>query len=135
MPLRRRLLVPVPLVLALAVVGCSGDDGAEDAPRTTTVELSAAAQQGQEVAEAQGCTACHQVSGDEGIGPPWAGLAGSQVELSDGTTVVADEEYLTRSIVDPNAQVVKGYNGIMPERSLDDADVAAIVAYLQELGN
>ena len=75
-----------------------------------------------------------RVDGDDGIGPSWTGLAGSEVELDDGTVVVADEEYLTRSIVEPNAQIVKGYSGIMPVRSLDDDQVAAIVTYLQELG-
>jgi cytochrome c oxidase subunit II len=131
--------VQLRLVIVGAVVGAgvvllgacgSGDDEAT----TTTLELSAAAREGQQIAEAQGCTSCHQVTGDDGIGPAWSGLAGSQVELADGSTVVADEEYLTTAIQDPNAQVVKGFNGIMPQRTLDDDQVAALVAYLQELG-
>ena len=51
-----------------------------------------------------------------------------------GTTVVADEEYMTTAIVDPNAQIRAGYRGIMPERQLDPDDVEAIVTYLRELG-
>lgn len=113
------------------VTACGGSD---DTASTTTLQLTAAAREGQEIAESQGCTSCHQVSGDEGIGPSWQGLAGSEVELADGTTVVADDEYLRRSIVEPNAQIVKGYSGIMPERTLDDDQVTALVAYLNELG-
>ena len=133
MSYRAHLLVPaVVFALTVALGACGGGD--EDATTTTGPQLSAAAQEGERVAEAQGCTSCHRVSGEGGIGPSWQGLAGSEVELADGSTVVADEEYLTTAIQDPNAQIVKGYNGIMPERELDDAEVAALVAYLQELG-
>lgn len=131
MQLRAHLLVPVSCVAAIVLGACGGGD---PSATTSATELSAAAQEGQEVAEAQGCTSCHQVDGDQGIGPSWEGLAGSEVELADGSTVVADEDYLTTAIVDPNAQVVEGYSGIMPERTLDPDEVAAIVAYLQELG-
>jgi cytochrome c oxidase subunit 2 len=130
---RRSFVVLSVLALVLGVAACSGD-GESDGATTPTVELSAAAQEGQQVAEAQGCTSCHQVSGDDGIGPAWQGLAGSEVQLADGSVVVADEAYLTRSIVEPNAQIVEGYNGIMPERALDQDEVTAIVAYLQEIG-
>lgn len=130
---RRSFVVLSVLALVLGVAACSGDDGGDGAT-TSTVELSAAAREGQQVAEAQGCTSCHRVSGDDGIGPAWQGLAGSEVQLADGSVVVADEAYLTRAIVEPNAQVVEGYNAIMPERALDEDEVAAIVAYLQEIG-
>jgi len=123
-----RLLAPL-VVLAVAVVACS--DGGEGA--APTVELSATGKLGRQIAQEQGCMSCHREEGDGGVGPSWAGRAGSEVELDDGTVVVADEEYLTRSIVEPNAQIVKGYRGVMPERSLDPDEVAAIVAYLQEL--
>lgn len=132
MQLRRVLVVPVVVLLTSVVLGCSSDEGSSE--DTTAVQLSAAAQEGKAVAQEQGCNSCHRASGDGGIGPSWEGLAGSEVELEDGTTVVADEEYLTRSILEPNAQIVKGYNGIMPERALDEDQVAAIVAYLQEIG-
>lgn len=131
MQLRRMLVVPVVVLLTSAVLGCASDEGSSE---DTAVQLSAAAQEGKAVAQEQGCNSCHRASGDGGVGPSWEGLAGSEVELDDGTTVVADEEYLTRSILEPNAQIVKGYNGIMPERALDDDQVAAIVAYLQEIG-
>lgn len=131
---RRSLLVLSVLAVVLGSSACGGEDDAGEGATTPTVELPAAAREGQQVAESQGCTSCHQVSGDDGIGPPWQGLAGAEVQLADGSVVVADDEYLTRSIVEPNAQIVEGYNGIMPERALDDDQVAAIVAYLREIG-
>lgn len=126
----RRLLVPLVAVCLLLGVGCGGDDGSAPQP-----ELSAAGEAGREVAQRNGCMSCHSVDGRDGVGPTWAGLAGSEVELEDGSVVLADEQYLTTAIVDPNAQIVKGYRGIMPERRLDPDDVAAIVTYLQELGS
>lgn len=125
-------LLALPVVIAgaaLAVVGCGGG---ESSPSTSAVELSAQATEGQQVAQDMGCTSCHR-TGDDSIAPPWEGLAGSRVELVDGTVVVADEEYLRTAIVEPNAQLVKGFNGIMPERKLDESQVEALVAYLQEL--
>ncbi len=127
-------LVAVLGTAAVVMLGACSDDGGSDASPADAVELSAAGEEGRAVAEDQGCNSCHQVDGDDGIGPSWTGLAGSEVELDDGTVVVADEEYLTRSIVEPGAQIVKGYNNIMPVRALDDDQVAAIVTYLQELG-
>lgn len=121
-------------VVALVLLGACSDDGGSDANSASPVELSAAGEEGRAVAQDQGCNSCHRVEGDDGIGPSWTGLAGSERELADGTVVVADEEYLIRSILQPNAQIVEGYSGIMPVRALDDDQVAAIVTYLQELG-
>ena len=134
-PRARPSSIAVAVALLVDLGGaCSSDDAAESGAGSG-VELSAEAEQGRQVAESKGCTSCHRVDGDEGIGPAWGGLAGSEVELSDGTTVVADEQYLRTSILDPNAQIVDGFTGIMPERDLDDAEVDALVAYLQELGD
>ena len=37
------------------------------------------------------------------------GLFGSMVKLANGQTVKADEQYLLESILDPDKQIVKGY--------------------------
>ena len=70
--------------------------------------------------------------------PPGKGLAGKTVELSDGRTVVADHDYLVRSILDPDAQVVEGYvSGIMSAvirpGSIDRNDAGAMAAYIESL--
>jgi cytochrome c oxidase subunit 2 len=127
----RRTATALAAAALLLTASCSSDD---DATTEEAVELSPAAQEGLRVAETNGCTSCHSTGGRDGVGPSWIGLAGSEVELDDGSVVVADEEYLRRSIVEPNAQIVEGYRGIMPERSLDPAELDAIVAYLQEIG-
>ena len=81
-----------------------------------------------------GCAACHSIDGTRLTGPTWRGLFGSKVALADGTTVTADEAYLTESVVDPNAKVVQGFQaGTMPKFGLADAQIKDIVAYLETL--
>ena len=42
-------------------------------------------------------------------GPTWFGLYGSDVELDNGTTVVADDAFIAESILDPKAKEVAGF--------------------------
>lgn len=90
--------------------------------------------QGKQVALDAGCTSCHGPNGEGGAGPTWKGLYGSDVTLADGSTVVADEAYLTEAIRDPNAKAVAGY-GLMPENSLNDAEIQAVVEFIRSLQN
>ena len=55
-----------------------------------------------------GCSGCHR-AGAQGRGPVLEGLFGSKVQLQDGQTVVADENYIRESIMNPIAKVVAGF--------------------------
>lgn len=44
-----------------------------------------------------------------------------------------DEEYLRESIRNPNAKVVQGFAPIMPQFSLSDAQIEALIAYIKSL--
>ena len=112
-------------LVAVALTACSGGDP----------ELPPAAAAGHQAAIDAGCTACHGTEGQGGVGPAWVGLMGSQVELEDGSTVVADIEYLRRSISDPQADIVAGYTTKMPANTLSDAQVDSIIAYIDHLGS
>lgn len=84
-----------------------------------------------------GCTACHSLDGSDLVGPTWLGAYGEPVELTDGTTVTVDDEYLRNSILDPNAQIVAGYaEGLMPQNFvdlLDDEQIDQIMAFIASL--
>lgn len=81
-----------------------------------------------------GCAACHSIDGSAGIGPTWSRLAGSKVELSDGTTVPADDAYLAESIKAPQAKIVAGFeNQQMIQFSFTDEQIADIIAYIKTL--
>jgi len=114
-------------VVVLGLAGCGGDDDGGGA------SLSPAAEEGRETARQAGCTACHGVDGEGGVGPGWVGSLGSEVELDDGTTVTVDEAYLTRAIADPSAEVRSGFDVQMPENDLSDDEIASIVEYIVAL--
>jgi cytochrome c oxidase subunit 2 len=62
-----------------------------------------------------GCSGCHSVDGAQSAGPTWQGIMGREELLEDGTTVTIDAAYIHDSIFDPNAQIVAGFNAIMPQ--------------------
>ncbi|MBX3200916.1 MAG: cytochrome c oxidase subunit II [Labilithrix sp.] len=92
-------------------------------------------EQGRVVAERRQCVACHTLDGHPHIGPTWARLYGSEVLLADGRRVVADDAYLTRSMMDPNADVVAGYRQLMPSYrgALSSGETAALVELIRSL--
>jgi mono/diheme cytochrome c family protein len=112
----------------MAALSACGADSA-DAP---AVSLNADQQRGRLIAESSGCMSCHL---NRVIAPLFTGLAGSTVQLADGSTVVADRAYLTEAIVNPNVQRSAGYSGTMPANALSAADVALVVDYIEALGS
>ncbi|AMN46041.1 nitric oxide reductase NorC [Steroidobacter denitrificans] len=108
----------------------------EGAGQAVTSPVSTAAR-GAELAEDNGCTACHAPTAAKVVGPGWGGLYGSTVQLADGSSVIADDSYLTEKILNPDARVVAGYQaGLMPAFAeiLDKNQVGDIVAYIRSLG-
>ncbi|WP_420451584.1 c-type cytochrome [Ilumatobacter sp.] len=110
-------------LLAVAVTACGGSSSG----------LSEQAERGRQTALDNACSSCHGVSGQGGVGPPWVDLAGSEVQLSDGTTVTADRDYLLRSILEPGVEEVEGYTIRMPENQLTPEQAADVVTYIEEL--
>jgi cytochrome c oxidase subunit 2 len=90
---------------------------------------------GQEVAAAHGCLGCHSLDGTANTGPSWAGLYGREVLLADGKTVVADDAFLTESMMDPMAKLHAGYRPVMPSYlgELQPAETAALVVLIHSL--
>jgi cytochrome c2 len=108
------------------------------AATTPTVPAAELAARGKQLFASDGCAACHSLSGSAGAGPTLKGLAASSVTFTDGSTATADDAYLSRSITEPDAQIVKGYQpGIMSAAVAGyglngkPADVQALVAFLK----
>lgn len=92
---------------------------------------------GEALAASTGCVACHSADGSELVGPSWQGIYGAERALESGETVVADDAYLTESIVEPLAKIVAGFQPVMPEGygdQLSEQDIADIVDYIESLG-
>ena len=94
-------------------------------------------ERGQKWASQFACVACHSVDGSPLVGPTWKGLYGNEEALADGTTVTVDDAYLSKSIVDPNAQVVQGFSpGVMPQdfgQRLSEEQIVDLIEYIKSL--
>jgi cytochrome c oxidase subunit 2 len=92
-------------------------------------------EQGRRLASEYGCLKCHTVDGSRHIGPTWLDLYRKNEKLKDGSVVVADEGYLTESMMDPRARIVAGYEPVMPtfQGRVPAPEIAAIVEFIKSL--
>jgi protein SCO1/2 len=81
-----------------------------------------------------GCVACHSQGR---VAPSLSGLYGNEVHLDDGRTLTADDSYLRKSLLDPDAVRVAGYPKLMPgyRAQLADSDLDLVVQYIKSLAN
>ncbi|NMC21783.1 MAG: cytochrome c oxidase subunit II [Thermogutta sp.] len=85
----------------------------------------------------QGCAQCHSLDGTRKVGPSFKNAYGEPVRFADGTTAVADENYLRESILVPDAKIVAGYPPQMPpyQGLLDEDKIAALIAFIKSLSD
>ncbi len=85
------------------------------------------------------CLTCHSQDGSKIIGPSFKGIFGTtEIVITNGEEreITIDEEYISRSIKDPNADLVKGYmKGLMVSYAdvLSDEQIAQITDYIKTL--
>ena len=97
------------------------------------------ADQGLEILRRNGCNACHSMDGSKLVGPSYLGGWGNSRTVMTGREerdVTIDSTYIKKSIFDPNADVVKGYNkGLMLsyEGMVSEEEVGLIIEYLKAL--
>lgn len=110
---------------------------------TDTTQVAAAANSetpgatGKKIMQNIGCFACHTIDGTKLVGPSFKGIWGEEQTVVTGKEtrkVKVDEEYIKRSIYDPNADVVEGFmKGLMVSYNgqLSEDDIASIIEYLK----
>jgi cytochrome c oxidase subunit 2 len=123
---RRYAVAAAASAVLIALASACGSDAAD-------VSLSEAGERGREISSSKGCAACHGSNGQGAVGPAWVGLAGAEVELLDGTVVVADNAYLVRAIADPSADLRAGFTLQMPSNGLSESEIADVIAYIEDL--
>jgi cytochrome c oxidase subunit 2 len=91
---------------------------------------------GKALIDSMGCRSCHQ-EGTLQRAPLLEGLYGRKVQLTDGREVMADENYLRESILQPAAKIVAGYQPIMPsyQGRVAEEELIQIIAYLKAAGS
>ena len=80
------------------------------------------------------CDTCHRPD-TAARAPILNGLFGSERPLIGGDTVVADEDYLRQSILDPRSEIVAGYNPIMPtyQGQVSEDELLELITYIKSL--
>jgi len=124
----------IPIERAMQIIAQAGEGAAMTTTGGTPQPAASPEEAGQRVFEQLGCSGCHTDTSTN-VAPTLHGLFGEQVTLASGETVTADEDYLRQSIIQPEAQIVEGYQPIMPsfEGRLSDSQLSDLIAYIQSL--
>ena len=93
---------------------------------------------GKALSQSKGCTACHSTDGSRLIGPSYKGIYGHKTTVvTDGKPreVDVDDAYIKKSILEPTADVVQGFQPLMPSQKglVNDAEIKALAAYIKSL--
>ena len=91
---------------------------------------------GKQIVQEKGCIACHTLDGTQLIAPSFKGLFGKKERVVRGgkvEEVLVDEGYIKSSVQEPNAQIVEGFQPLMPPQSLSEEELQAVVQFLKEL--
>jgi cytochrome c oxidase subunit 2 len=101
-----------------------------------TAEASGVKAEGLRAMKNLGCLGCHTTDGSPKVGPTFKGLFGTRERVmrkGQAETVTVNADFVEHYIRDPNFVVVPGYSPIMPKLPATDAQIKAIVAYLETL--
>ncbi|WP_432799045.1 cytochrome c oxidase subunit II [Poriferisphaera sp. WC338] len=94
-------------------------------------------QYGEKLYRRNGCNACHSINGSAiaNGGPTFKDLFGYPQSLKNGTTEIADDNFLYQAISQPNSHGIVGYQPIMPANRLKQDEITAIIAYIKSLSD
>lgn len=87
----------------------------------------------------KGCLSCHTLTGNEIASyPSWLTLSqqwgrGEERELTNGTRVKIDKNYVRSSILNPQAEIAAGYSPVMPRSNFKDKREEYIIALIEKL--
>ena len=83
------------------------------------------------------CVACHSLDGTAKTGPTWQGLWGSTRQFTDGRSLKVEgaegENYIRKSILEPNADIVAGFPPAMNsfQGQLSEDQIAALIEFIK----
>jgi cytochrome c oxidase subunit II len=118
-----------------------GDEGTPEPGRGLTTAGNAAPPdpnepRGLSVMRTNDCLSCHSTDGKPMVGPTFRGLFGLKQEVvvqNAVQSVTVDDAFVRESILEPAAQIVKGYPPAMPQLKLEPKDLDAVVTYIEGL--
>lgn len=103
-----------------------------DAQSEARGEEEISAERGERLYTANACQTCHSLDGTRLVGPSFAGLYGAERNFEDGTSAVADDDYLIESITNPSVKIVEGYDDVMAQYTyLSDGELQSLVEFIK----
>ncbi len=108
-----------------------------DTTKAAVVDIESPTATGKRIMQNIGCFACHTLDGNRLVGPSFKGIWGATHTVVTGREtrqVTVDEEYIKKSIYDPNADVVEGFGkGLMIsyQGQLSEEDIASIIEFIK----
>jgi cytochrome c oxidase subunit 2 len=103
--------------------------------KTLTATLRVASL-GPQLYQEKGCVGCHSLDGSQRVGPTFKGLFGKREKvMASGKeqTIVADEAFIRKFILEPNLVHIEGYPPIMPKIDLTPEELTSLVDYIKSL--
>ncbi|WP_372365913.1 cytochrome c family protein [Candidatus Uabimicrobium sp. HlEnr_7] len=82
------------------------------------------------------CNICHTLDGTPGAAPSFLGIYGrKQIVVTNGEEreITADDEYIINSMMNPNDDVVKGFQAVMPPPNLSQEEMESVIAFMKTL--
>lgn len=84
--------------------------------------------------QAKGCLGCHSLDGTPKVGPTFKALLGRKetvIIAGAEKTITVDGAFIRDHILQPRSATVKGFPPVMPAIPMTEAELTAIVAYLE----
>ncbi len=111
------------------------EDAANYIARIPDNDFIALAEAGKDMYKRKGCMQCHTIDGGVDDGPTFYNIFGKQEQMTDGSTITVDENYIRESILEPQAKIVQGFEPVMPtyQGKLKDKEITAIIEFIKTL--
>jgi mono/diheme cytochrome c family protein len=134
------LLVAFGIIFVVEFIGASENPVESEPPVTlaadtyvdivTPLLANADPQNGEALLTKYECVACHRAGAENGIAPPYTGIAERAATRRPPLTAAA---YIYESIIHPTAYIVDGFSSAMPQNyseRLSERELGDIIAYL-----
>ncbi len=122
-------------MLAQVVVHPSGEFEKWLADAANFLERVTPEEGGRIVYERKGCIQCHSLDGSAKAGPTFKGSFGEEHEMADGRRILVDENYIRKSILEPQSDIRAGFKPVMPTYAgqIRDEEIGALIAFIKSL--
>ena len=88
---------------------------------------------GLKVYNEKGCSTCHSLDGSKGNCPSWKGVWGGTNKMQDGRSLVVDENYVRKTMMEPGNMTLPGFDNIMPsfQGLLREREIKGVIEFIK----